>query len=296
MKHPIFSTTLFGLLTLFISAICLAQTGQEIKTNHFTLFSDAPSEKLNKLVRELEYFRALAAKLANIRRMDTEKPLRLLVLDDIENIYSADRPTAGFSKETSEAYYIVADFSDKERARGFLFRELVRHWNTIQGYELPPWYNTGLANVLATMEFKRKEALFGGPPPGALQVAGRTRLRGLEQIFTSDPTIGGSRKGTTQFQSFSWLLMHYLRFGKHDLNKDLRQYLKLWNNPETRETAFDQGFSISHEDLKLALRKYIQSRLPVWNIPLKKLDVKVDMKSRDLSEAGFKEVLAPLIN
>lgn len=153
-----------------------------------------------------------------------------------------------------------------ETARYVIFHEYIHHLNRVIGSNPPVWYNEGTAELLSTIEVEKDGVVLGKPLPWHVQSLREKPLLPLETLFSVDHAspIYNTGKHTGQLYAQAWALLHYLRFGKNNLDKEkvdlfLRYILneELSADPDFRRKLFDETMGMDYSTMQRALGNYV---------------------------------------
>jgi hypothetical protein len=276
---------------------------REYTSPHFRLVSDLDEKHAREHLREIEQFRAVVLHLTGIRpdrSTEARFATRVYVIarhQDYTSLFG-DRYAGFFQNELDANYMVVNGAALGRDQRAILFHEyvhfVVREHSTAF---YPEWYNEGLAELLSTVHRSGDEIVFGKPPK---------RLRALHdsQIAIAD-VIHGTTQGLKwhrlqQFYARAWSLVHYLHnghlAGRKSRLPQLQAYLELRNEGIDSETAFEQAFDLSEDDLGSEVRRYLAAgRMPVLRLPASDFQVHARIRQRALSADEVAFELADLV-
>lgn len=223
----------------------------QLKSPHFTLFSNASDRTARKIALDLERLRSALAQLNPDLKLGSPVPTWIYVFKDTSSfapyrlVYQG-RPRAG------EGYFVVHPYgnhvvinADPRRDATLLIYHEYLHEVLANNYPgLPLWLNEGLAEYYSTFEVTGGgEAKVGLPI--LLHVAwlldnGMIPLPKLLEMDTSSRDYNeGDRRGV--FYAQSWALVHYL-LTKPEWRPRILEYLRGLASGRRRPDALQQTF------------------------------------------------------
>lgn len=228
----------------------------EVRTENFIVASTIGRKQTAEIARRLENFRALMTLLASPQRADPRDPIKVYLL-------SRPLPEIGLSADL-RGYSLPTDPSIIVLRRSRTTAESVQHEyahlfvRSRDPLRYPPWLDEGLAELLSTIELDGESFHVGKPPTYAM-----SRLRNLRWLEYSrvlavhDPReLDGVQRAMFYYQS--WLLVHYLNWGRMDRNyrRDTARYLRRVAAGVPADAAFAESFDLEITKLAPVLRAY----------------------------------------
>lgn len=266
-----------AVIILALLAACTAETraGEvwedpwiEVRSPNFVVASALGQSDTMQLVRELEDFRTLVSAVTNAGVLEERIPTRVYVFKDAVADLGLDDMVVGRFIAGMRANYAMVrrNISTSNRAlQGlgyalqFEYTAFLMRNQNVQGY--PPWYGLGLASLLGTSELRGDRFIVGTAPPGSLYVLSLPgRWLPYAQVVDESRLSRTSGHDVDLYRAQSWLLVHYLSFGKPGLDfpAALKEYLADRGQGMAPVAAFEKAF---HEDVgKLgnAMRRYLK--------------------------------------
>lgn len=240
----------------------------EVKTKHFSLWTDASEQKAIWLANRLESFRFLVEFVLGRKLPESRIPTRMVHFADFKS-YSQVAPkgsvgvffgsmrenlmlSSGQSMATIQHEYVHLLFSADSR------------------YQYPRWYQEGFAEFLGATRFRALDVEIGGLPdrgPPVLEYRGRERVGAIpiwapiEEILASGVgRKGGEMQKFYQFYPQSWALVHYLYLVNgltRNSENQVAQYLKAVARGAEIEEAVRASFGMTLGELNARLRAYV---------------------------------------
>lgn len=299
-----------GLLSLFImSQIAAAQNSSEnvspattqstlkssqpikVTSPNFILMGRMNAAFASSLMSDLEVFRAAVLDMFDGPESLEDEPITIYLITD-RGVYDIIAPFEG-----SSAFYtgtilgpmIVVNGAfhgaDSQALRHSLFHEYMHHLNKRHlGYNIPVWFNEGLAEYYATFEHSTDGQYLVGQRQQdyfyALEDTGWTPIVTLFNALHDYPALdhARSRAALDRQQSFfyaqSWLITHYLKNSPDGISK-LRQFFERMDPQRDSEIAFEQVFDMTYWEFEDRLKAYLAAD----NFPLERVEPTREMST-----------------
>lgn len=284
---------------------------KEVSSAHFVVYSDASTERVVELVRELERFRQVVEQITPIEYPEATQDDRLVVFAydstvRYQNEAWADGTAGVYLWRHGRAVSVLSleepDEIWRVDGKEVLLHEYTHHLlHRYSPFNYPTWYDEGFAEYLSTLEFREDRVILGQPAMNRILVLRspqnwvdlRTILTSnvgyigdLSSGLTRDPNKG--RTGVMHQYAQGWLLTHMLH-SDADLRLRLGHYIAALNREGTSgtEALFEQHFDMSMSDMHNRLHSYwADLELPLLQIPLAGLDDPPDPVVRTLEPRG----------
>jgi len=214
----------------------------EIKSPHFTAYSNAGESNGKHVAAQFEQIRALFEQSFPKLRVDSgDKPTILYALRD-EDSLKLLIPTYGQNKNAAKIAGLYMPSEDKNfaivrtdvtgTARNqfhVMYHEYAHQLFRLNFRGLPVWLDEGLAEYWGGSEIGDKEARVGIADPGQIQLLQKGPLLPIETLVSIDRTspLYNTQTHSGIFYAESWALVHYLAMSpevrdQNLLNKFLR--------------------------------------------------------------------------
>jgi len=277
-----------------------AETWFELKSENFTVYSNAKKEVAYDLIEELEYFRFYLQIITNVKDTTTELPHVVFAMRNkisfksmtgirggVVGFYFAHpRTTVSFSN-------IDYDFTRTSRMKDrpgkqVLFHEYTHHFMfRYTRFNYPLWYSEGFADYLGAFSYEDGVATIGQIIPGRLRSLGGTDWFSLKTILASNKTVAPyirNRGMTYMVYAQGWFFIHYLNT-RADYRQALQKYLVANNNGEEFEEAFVSSFNMSVKQMEDELWAYWKNqKMPYIQLTLKNDNFNPQITVRKLSQ------------
>lgn len=288
-----------------LAAACATPTGQEqawheVESEHVRLFSSGRPEVAVQVARRLELFHVLGRELLGEQTVEERTPTFVYLLDPaiwFETLgQSVD--SRGILVPHPQANYIaIQAFSDPEEALSIaqnLYARVIQQ--TRSGSAYPRWYESGIGELLSTVEVNDDHVLIGRVPflrRGLLERGFRARnqrgpQRGsptratwvqLHEVMSAGSISRWPRESRRMFYAESWALAFYLSWKRP---RELATYLDEVLAGQTHDQAFETAFGGSHYLLEQQLQRFFQGRQRLWRLPRERFEVRAEPKVRGL--------------
>jgi hypothetical protein len=229
----------------------------EARSENFTFISAISEKRTIELAERLERFRGLIVALTSPERVEPPAPFEIYLFRQPDDEVGLSKGLGGYFLPTRTASLIVlqqhwnmSEWIQHEYAH-FLLRN-----RGARGY--PPWLDEGTAELLATVELDGEFFNVGKPPRLSVERLSNSRwLDYADVLDVRDPRELG-RWQRALFYNQSWLLLHYLNWGRPSgtYRDDVGEYLRQLNAGVASEAAFTESFGLEIPDLVSTLRYY----------------------------------------
>ena len=236
----------FTLITLSLSA----QEWVQVSSTNFTITSDAGASRTRDALVHLEQVRNVFGRLLNRTRVNRNKPLVILGLQNQSEIRTliGNEPLlqGGYALATEDRNFLVLDLSATDtngvdRALGLLMLD-ANYPRT------NPWFDEGVAEYIAGVQADGKKLTLGVPK--SLQATLQSgQLVPLSEVLAAKESTG------IAFRATSWLLLRYLV--DNGLMENAGNYFnQVMNRRVPIPQAFGQAFGRSPEEFDPLLAKF----------------------------------------
>lgn len=263
-------TRIWSVLTfVFLFAITLpsvsnARDWYEYKSDNFTVYSDVSKKRVEKLIRQLERFRAAALLITGLPNQVEDQRLQVFYLHKSSEFqeFTGKRRIVGFYKDTWDGPLI---FSQKGSSfgmpgTGIMFHEYVHHLMRLSSNTIyPMWYSEGFAELLASAEFVDGRVTLGNFPEWRIGAFDQRNGRPMDVAEVLAPDYErDSSAYWNKFYGSAWLLTHYLQFGAQKDHPEYRdntlEYIAASRDGADPINSFEQVFGVSADEMEQRLR------------------------------------------
>ena len=299
---------------VFASAGAPAARGAEkwfrLKSENFDMLSCTSQRESRELLVKLEQFRATFFRFFPRNRAHYKRPL-IVVFDKQKQFTpylpaSVPRDVAGIFAEGALESRIVMLNSAIEQGLYTIFHEYVHSIVSDMGLRLPLFANEGLAEAYATFHVSGDVVRVGYAHSGHVLTLKMHDWLPFGDFFSAGQTSKYFKEKhlARRFYAQSWLLMHYMVFGRTDglvTTGKLDKFISLCENSGTRASmsvagAFKQAFGLDYQALEAELRDYVSHGryfTRTFSIPAKPIREKITARpatelERDIELAGLK--------
>lgn len=265
----------------------------EIKSPHFTVYSNAGEHDGRRVALEFEEIRAMFAQAFPKLKVDSGgKPTIIYALRD-EDSLKLLMPTYGQNKNAIKLAGLYFPAYDKNFAvvrtdvigsgrspYHVMYHEYAHELFRLNYRGLPLWLDEGLAEYWGFSDIENKEAMVGTADPRHIQLLQHTPLLPLTTLLSIDATspLYNTQDHSGMFYAESWALVHYLSMAPEVREQNLlNKYLAALQKTDDPIEAANQTFG----DLKKfsdKLESYVRNQAFYYN--------KFKLNS-DISEKSF---------
>jgi len=248
----------------------------EVRSEHFTVVSNASEGTTRRLVWQLEQVRSVTAALFSWAQSDLNKPLSVIALRDESSMrafapqYWEDRGSirpASVWVTAPDAHYLAIRTDVEVGGRRSVNPYLTAYHSYVDlvlsqslDRDLPVWVRQGFAGVLSNTMVLDDQVLFGMPIPFYVQTLRQRPLLPLSELLTItrwSPEVTESARREV-FDAEAWAFMHYLIFGDESAHvAQLDAYAQLVSSGKDAAAAFVATLG-PIEPLESGFRRYYQ--------------------------------------
>ncbi len=232
-------------------------------TDNFVIITNSSQKKAKTLAVELEKFRSVVGLITNAKLSSDDPPLTVFAVkgnkpyDAVMGSISDYKEFGGMFFQGLEGNYSVVRMKHSSNPVETLYHEYVHYLTFLNpNVVIPYWYSEGVADYLSLVKFGKKNTVdIGLPDHHHLYRLNQMKWRPIEDIIKKKVVVDKKSDEFYQMYSQSWLLVHYL-LSDEERKSNLKKYLMLRKEGKSIDSAFDEAFGVSFDDLDLALKKY----------------------------------------
>lgn len=262
----------FYLLALALLRPCAHAASEqwvEVRSDHFTVVTDADEKQARHLADQFERMRWMFLKLFPNSAVDPIAPIIVIAAKNTKVFQTMEPDSylakgalrlAGLFQSTPDRNYILIRLDAEFRHP---FASVYHEYTHLQFKDasdsMPLWLNEGFAEFIQNTEIHNKEVLLGEPSADDILYLRQSKLIPLPVLFAVDhnsPYYHEEQKGSV-FYSESWALTHYLEITdgqKHTHRID--DYMHLIAQHEDPVQAGEKAFG-DLKQLQHTLEEYI---------------------------------------
>lgn len=266
-------TLLFIVFCVTASTTFAKENWQRLRTNNFTVISNAGQNDIKRVATQLEVFRSVLAQLLPRARISSPVPNTVFLFKD-HHSFRPFKPKYKGDTRDNVAGYFLPGWDENQIAltgevRGInpfevIFHEYVHYVVNNSVNNTPVWLNEGLAEYYSTFTILDDEEgkIRIGAPIARHLITLRNQtpppLSKLLAVNRSSPEYNESAKAGT-FYAQSWALVHYLLNGSKDGRRfpQLSDFLGRLAAGTPRDEAFKQAFQADYQTIEQELRQYV---------------------------------------
>lgn len=280
----------------------------QVRSKNFYLIGNASEKDIRRVATKLEQFRETFRQLFRSMTVDSPLPTNVVVFKSDSSFKpfkplrgdgKADNLVAGYFQPGEDVNYVTlsVDGTD-EQMYGTIFHEYVHFLieTNFGKYNVPSWFNEGLAEYYSTFQIEEDQKVkLGYPDSNHLGLLAQSKLIPLNELFSNSPRNYGGAHGRSIFYAQSWALIHYLvQTGK---SESLDKFFQGTVTNQPAEQTFRDAFGMGYADMQKQLSKYVSQRTFTYHtLSFKnKLLFDTDMSASVLTEADSNTYLADLL-
>jgi len=238
-----------------------------VQGERIALFGDIAESQGRTLVLQLDRLRHVLAGVAPALRTDPSRPLYVYAFGEDASFgayarkQGVDPGVGGLSFTGADGgYYIMINAGGEVRTFGVLYHEYLHRVVVDTFPDLPLCLNEGMAEFFNTFWSNGYQAEIGAPIAEHLDLLAGAPLLPLETLFGVTPQSVAYSDATVKklFHAESWLLVHYLLQGRHELRGAVPRYLQAVREGAADVAAFEEILAIDLETLESDLATYLR--------------------------------------
>lgn len=247
-------------LSLLAAASCLSSYGSpdqwtEVKSEHFTVLTDAGEKKGRHLADQFERMRWMFQTLFPATNADRGAPIIVVAAKD-QKTFEAIEPAAylakgqlklgGYFMQAADKNYILLRLdAEFEHPYASVYHEYTHLEFSGDNEWLPLWLNEGLAEFFQNTEIRNKDVVIGEASADDILYLRQNRLIPLPVLFKVDahsPYYHEEQKGSV-FYAESWAVTHFLFTSDRKMRTNrVGDYMKLLGANEDPVAAAEKAF------------------------------------------------------
>jgi tetratricopeptide (TPR) repeat protein len=256
-----------------------ADTWTEVKSAHFTAWSNAGDRQARDLLWQLEQIRFAVSVFWPWAQLDVAKPLLVLAVRDEEGMKKLApryweqkggvRPVTVWVTGV-DRHYMAMRTDTRNDDKLYLNPYTSSYFSYVSlimsvsfDRDLPLWFSRGVAGVLSNTVVEANTIYIGAPIPWHVQrlrSEPRWQLKRLLAVTRSSRDYT-SEQGMEQLDAESWAFLHFLMFGGGGSWKaKVNRYAVMLKQGASQETAFAEAFG-SVEDVQHEYFAYAERAL-----------------------------------
>jgi tetratricopeptide (TPR) repeat protein len=237
----------------------------EVRSQHFTIYTDGGEKRGREVLTEFEQMRALFGMIVKHKDVNSNVPLKIVAFRNTKEMKEFSplwkgKPIelSGYFQGGEDCNYILLDLSQSIALQA-VFHEYTHSLENANFNRMPPWFDEGFAQYFSTLQFSGDKVKIGLWPAGYDNVFRSYNLMPtarLLEIKHDSPEYNESGDRRTMFYAQSWLMVHYLQ-DKIRL-KDFDKYRTLiMDEGAPTATAFQQAFGVDVKQFDRILSNYL---------------------------------------
>jgi tetratricopeptide (TPR) repeat protein len=283
---------------LLATSLVSAQEWVEVKSPHFSVFTDGGDKRGREVAERFEQMRAAFGLLFQKMKVNIPVPLQIIAFRRTKELREyaplwKGKPVevAGFFLPGEDRNFIAIDLSSDNWA--VVFHEYAHLLINGNLPATPAWYDEGFAEYCSTLVVSKKEIEFGRMPQDRAQVLANKPWMHVEDLFSVTRNSPDYNEGdrSSVFYAQSALVVNYLMGNRR--NPQIAQYLHLTEEEHVPVAqAIKQAFGIEPKEFDRILRDYFRGRYTFFRVPAPAGFAAGPFQSRALDELEWQTVLA----
>lgn len=239
------------------------------EVENLSVHSDAYEYKARKIVDELLKVQHAFTTIFPMFEATKHRKIRVYIfrsktsLKRFTPLYGGKpKDVAGLFTQDSEGDLIVIDASGNFQFKPeTVYHEYIHYLMRANRLYMPLWLDEGIAEVFSTISFSKKGIQIGRVHKPSLFWLNQKKPIAFDRFFRvrhNSPEYNDINHGQGIFYAQSWLVVHYLMFGQHDLPPNAFQMLlkEITERPTLTDERLKDLFGFGLEELEQRLIDY----------------------------------------
>ncbi len=243
----------------------------EVKTPHFTVMSARAQEETVELAVELENFHRAAVKLTGRNDLAALVPVRVRLFPGAVPELGLERHGSALIPAVRVLCLLLAWPSAWEKSANLSHDYVHAFLRGRDARQYPTWFDEGFAELVTTIRPSSDHFVYGANSR-LLTIAGLGKgiPFPMESVLRMRSSPGIAAMPHYVLRAQSWVLVHYLMFGRegHDFGAEMDRYLKLEAEGADAFAAFHQAFGVPAAKLTGTLRDFFPEQITVRKLTL----------------------------
>ncbi len=298
---------LLGLLFFAVDASAAVGKWTIVRSANVTVMGDATESQLRNVAVEVEQFRAAFMQVLTSPSQDATLPLNVVVFkgDDTFNVFKPlndNNPGNKVFFQASDDVDYMAMVAGATIPRA-VYHQLAHELSRDLPNTVPLWFTEGLAEFFSDFQIVPKDKTFvvGKIIPDHVDLLKKSPFMPFDELFSvnraSTVYNESTRKGA--FYAQSWAFVNYLLTGLNgSRQKELAEFLKLINEGQSSQDAFQKAFKTDYKSMLGELDYYVREKAnwPGSAAALKdRNEIEKQLKTKSLTDAEAEFYSADLL-
>lgn len=281
---------------IFLAALCLllfptsSFANLEIKSENIIFYGDVKEKDGERLVRNLEIYRAVILSMSGVKNRPDDVPLRIYAFKTSKDLnkFANRRGIAGLYTQTPQGPIFLTvsqgGFKKNRWSSQVALHEYSHHvLHALSSDSYPRWYDEGFANYLSTFKIEDDVVTIGEPNVSHGVSLKQGGWMDPETVLSAIQRYPSTRR-LDKFYGQSWLYVHYMQ-NTSELSSKLPDYLKQLQTQSDPLMAFEIAFGLSLEEFHKRARGYWnKNTFPVASFKASEELLEHDIKVRTVSD------------
>jgi len=271
------SSVVFSSLALLLACAPRLSTAQdlvEVKSENFSVYTDAGEGKGQEVARRFEEMRAAFGAFTREAHVTLPVPLQILAfrnardMEYVAPVFNGKPVLVGglFALRPDKAFIAIHLGSQDWGVAFHEYAHLLIHGNMPP---VPAWYDEGFADYCSSLRVGKKEIELGHVPPWRVRVLSSTGWMKLADLLavSQDSRLYNEGAARDLFYAQSWITVHYIFAAQK--TQELVKYLELTQAKKVPiEEAIRQSFHMEPRQLEAAVHQYFEmKRMTYFVVP-----------------------------
>jgi tetratricopeptide (TPR) repeat protein len=299
--------------SMVVLASLLARAGEakdewlEVRSEHFTVLTDAGKGRARDVLYDLEQLRRLITESLPSQRVDSYVPTSIFVFKNAKSFRDFQPLRDGepedwaavFRSTTFKSFIALRAEGDRDSIRELVFEQYLHLLMSYTDVEYPVWLSNGLSLFYGNAYITKDHAELGKMHAGHRRELGEFRSMPFEKLFavTYDSPEYRETYPRALFDAQSWALVHYILVGLNPQGAEaLGNFLVLLADGKDELLAFQEAMKAPLPELESAVDLYIRKSISLYmKIPLAPLDIDRDFETTVLAPPAADADLGELL-
>jgi len=240
----------------------------EVKSPHFSVYTDAGDKRGREVATRFEQMRAVFGELVSNAKVNTPIPLQIVAFRNNKELkqvaplwHGKPIDLAGLFIGGSDRCFILLDLG-AENPWATVFHEYAHQLlNGTVTANLDPWFVEGFAEYFSSIEVDSHHANVGKIPPLTYEIIhqqGIMKVADLFRVQHDSATYNETGDKRTVFYAESSMVVHYI-FDNKLMQKTARYFDLKYSKNLSVDDAIQQAFELSAADFHKEIVKYVAS-------------------------------------
>ncbi len=273
----------------------------EVRSEHFTIWTDQSEARARRQARDLEVFRAAVLLMIEGNDLTSRHPTWIYAFNANTSFgpFNVSDRTVGYMIPRLRANVLTTS-DDRSMGASNILKHEYTHWLLRNGSGLvyPMWFDEGFAEFMALAQEKRRAVVLGNLADHRLSNLKYSAWIPMAEFLepVDYPAWRPEKQG--MFYAQAWVFVNYWYTDsarREIMQKGLGPYIEATQNGVPVEEAFETYFGTTLREAERAVRAYWRrAKLELFGVQLSALEFSEEMSVRQLPENEVAERLGSL--